>query len=867
MTETSATPLMRQYSQVKNQHPDKIVMFRMGDFFEMFGEDAVSSSKVLNIQLTSRGKNSDAPVSMCGIPAQSLEKYLYRLITHGYKVAICDQIEDASQAKGLVQRAVTRVLTPGTAFEENEENINRNNYLCSIHQDKRGVLAIAFCDFSTGEFEADFFLPGEDNSKMFELIAIYSPSEFLFCDYGTEPPKWQQALLDHVKSYTRASSRPVNIEIREPYMFDPEHCLRIMLELFKINSAEIFGFPDANAINSALGSIILYLKETQQIEPDHISRPKPIPRKGYMTLDANTIRNLEIYESALNSSINSSLFHTLNQTYSPMGARRLRKYLSMPFVEKSAIENRLEALEEMIRSLEITTKLSSTITQIGDLERIASRLSHPGFSPRDALALRNCLEKLPELKETLSRLSSDLAKSLAEKYDTAKDTYQILAEKLMEEPSLKLIDGNVIAEGVDADLDNLRSLKLNGHRKISELEAAEKEKTGINNLKIKYNRVFGYFIEVSNSQKHLAPDEYIRRQTLSNAERFITSDLKDLEEALLSAESKSLVIEERIFNEMWELIRPDAVKILKTAQIISEIDVLLAFAKISREQQYTRPEISDDINAPLRISAGRHPVIEIIQGTTDPFVPNDLEMFPGKEFLHLITGPNMGGKSTFMRQSAIIVLMAQIGCFVPASKVSMPIFNRIFTRVGASDNLAKGQSTFMMEMLETASILNQLTDRSLVILDEIGRGTGTYDGMGLARAITEYLHERRVITLFATHYHELAKLEETLNGLKNYQVAVNDSGNEIVFLRKIVPGAAGKSYGIHVAEMAGLPRQIIERAKEILREFEDTEFHSSESSTNPKDNFEARELSETTFKYNKKKSQPENCSQIDMFTD
>ncbi len=813
--------MMQQFYQIKQQHPDKILFYRMGDFYEMFGDDAVVAAKVLQIQLTTRNKNKDDSIPLCGIPVHAYDQYLNKLTSAGFKVAVCEQTEDPAQAKGLVRREVVQIITPGTIVAADLLDADSNNFLCAIYRDKKKKnVGIAFCDLSTGEFEIDQLDLNGGSGDLMELVYLYKPREILLPK--TENNGEQGFYKDFVKQSKNmlASSQEPHIEYLDPFQFDLRSATRSLQEHFSVNSMSGFGVDSQSVGLRTGGAVLNYLKETQKDTLGHIISVKQIKKDEKMILDESTIRNLELFETSDGSSQKHTLIHLLDKCKTAMGSRKLRRWITAPLLKKDAIEQRLNCVTAFFEQSELLDKIRLILIKIGDLERIIARISLPNTSIADVVKLRHSLEPLVELKKEFNQLQSPQLKEMTGDFDPLDDLFQLLERYILPDPSVKIKDGGYIRLGVNKKLDRCKDLMKNGKQLIANMEAEEKSNTGINSLKIGFNKVFGYYIEISNASKHLTPNHYIRKQTLVNNERFITEELKELEESILTAEDEARTLELEIFQDVKKQLQAQISRIQKAAQIIARIDVLGTFAYNAKMNNYTRPDFCDNPNQrTIVIEEGRHPVIESLN-FDEPFIPNDVFLDSQGGFILVITGPNMGGKSTYMRQTALIALLAQVGSFVPAKKTQLPIFDRIFTRVGASDNLTRGQSTFMVEMSEAASILNNATSKSLIILDEIGRGTSTFDGISIAWAIIEYIHELNALTLFATHYHELILLERQLVGVSNAKVAVHEENENMVFLRKVVAGDTDKSYGIQVARLAGLPRRVVNRAKDVIKELE-----------------------------------------------
>ncbi|PCI23509.1 MAG: DNA mismatch repair protein MutS [SAR324 cluster bacterium] len=829
------TPMMQQFYQIKQQHPDTILFYRMGDFYEMFGEDAVIASKILQIQLTTRNKNKGNETPMCGIPLHAYEQYLNKLTSSGHKVAVCEQMEDPAQAKGLVRREVVRIITPGTVIASDLLDATRNSFLASIGWDlKKGELGIAFCDLTTGEFELDQLNIRHGMGELLELLYLYKPREILVPQSrGEKEQLFVQEFLEQAEHMLQVEGQGPHIEHLDAYHFEFHNSDRTLKEHFQVGSLAGFGVDSHPFGIQAAGALLNYLKETQKDALSHILSIKRIQKSDKMLLDESTVRNLELFEASSGSSKQNTLIHLLDATKTAMGARMLRRWMAAPLLQKTQIERRLDSVDAFLKKQDLATAMRDIFAKIGDLERIIARIAMPATSITDLVRLRESLEQVQKLPEFFQDFDGSCLYQLVDAFDPLQELCRSLQEQILPEPKTKLKDGGYINFGVNEHLDELKHLMKNGKQLIANLEAQEKEKTGISSLKIKFNRVFGYFIEVSNASKHLVPDHYVRKQTLVNNERYVTEELNELEESILSAADESIALELEIFTALKKDLQSQTGRVQKTAKVIAELDVLATFSFNALMLNYVRPELDGNPKRHvMEVKEGRHPVIESLN-LDEPFIPNDIRLDSQGEFIQVITGPNMGGKSTFMRQKALIALMAQMGSFVPATQAKLPIFDRIFTRVGASDNLTRGQSTFMVEMSEAASILNNATSQSLIILDEIGRGTSTFDGISIAWAIVEHIHNLKALTLFATHYHELVLLEEQLPGVANAKVVIHEEDDNIVFLRKVVPGQADKSYGIQVARLAGLPLQVVQRAKGVLEKLEVAEqrFNSLESST------------------------------------
>ena len=824
MTEPS-TPLMRQYAAIKKEHPTALLFFRLGDFYELFFEDAVVAARELQITLTSRNKEKGIAIPMCGVPYHSAENYIAKLIRKGFKVAICDQVEDPRMAKTLVKREVTRVVTPGTAAEAHLGS-EENNFLACV-AGAGNTVGFAALDLSTGEFRATEFVGEDADRRIREELLILRPREVLFASslplFDTpRPSSPQPAAAPRMASLENATWAETPLE---DWVFASDYAIPQVENHFGVLSLEGFGLANRTAAATAAGAILHYVRTTQRGSLDHVDRIGFYERQNCLVLDAVTVRNLELIEPLFAGSGDvATLFRCLDCTITPMGKRLLRAWMLRPSIDAEEINLRLDAVEAMVRDLVGRDEMRRSMEGILDLERLLSRVTLEAANARDLLALAASLAKLPVLRTALSHFTAKRLHSLHEQCDELSDLRDRIVSSLEDEPPLTLADGGVIRSGVDTTLDELRELSRNSKQYIAQIEQRERQRTGIGSLKVKFNNVFGYYLEISKANLHLAPKDYERKQTLVNAERFTTPELKEYEAKVLDAQEKMVEIERRLFAELCAVIAAEARRIRQTALALAEIDVLASFASLAANCNYCRPLLDD--SSDIEIVDGRHPVIEQMEiaGTAERFVPNDLFLNNTTHSILLITGPNMGGKSTYLRQAALIVLMAQMGSFVPARSARLGLVDRIFTRIGAADNLARGRSTFMVEMTETAAILNTATQRSLILLDEVGRGTATYDGLAIAWAAIEYIHANtRAKTLFATHYHELTELGDRLSGVKNYHVGVKESGGGIVFLRKVEEGAADKSYGIEVAKLAGLPPEAVRRAREVLAEHESAE--------------------------------------------
>jgi DNA mismatch repair protein MutS len=806
MTTDPSTPLMRQYNAIKQQVPHALLLFRLGDFYELFFEDAILAARELEITLTSRNKEKGAPIPMCGVPYHAAEGYIARLIQKGHRVAICDQMEDPAVAKKLVKREITRVVTPGTATDSLALRAHENNYLAAVSRlgNRAGV---AHVDVSTGEFRVTEM----DASEVPPVIEQLGAREVL---YPADLPLF--AGVDQGPRYLRTDL--------EDWIFTFDYADRTLRDHFRLLSLDGCGLANQPAAVCAAGAILHYLRETQRAALEHLDRPTYYDRAESMMLDAVTVRNLELVEPLFaGERTDATLLNVLDQTETGMGGRLLRQRLLRPSLDRAEIEGRLDAAGELLQQTILRAELRKQLSGILDIERLLAKITMGIANPRDVLALGRSLEKVPTLKATFETQRAARLRDLHDRLDEVAEVRDRILASIADEPPINLADGGTIRAGFHADLDELRDLSRNGRQVIAQIEARERTRTGIQSLKVRFNNVFGYYIEISKANQHLAPADYERKQTLVNAERFTTPELKDYERKVLDAEDKILTLEKELFAEVRKFAAAHAQRIRATAAAVAEIDVTAALAQVAAENRYVRPTFSE--NGEMRILAGRHPVIERLeQQDAGRFIPNDLYLNSDTDLIAIITGPNMGGKSTYLRQAALIAILAQMGSFVPAESATLPLTDRIFTRIGASDNLARGRSTFMVEMTETAVILNTATPRSFIVLDEIGRGTATYDGLALAWAVVEHIHARtRAKTLFATHYHELTELAERLDGIRNLSVSVKEAGDRIIFLRKVEPGKADRSYGIEVARLAGLPLRVIERANEVLRLHERTE--------------------------------------------
>ena len=802
------TPMMQQYLKTKEQYKDCILFYRLGDFYEMFFDDAKLVSKELELTLTGKSCGLEERAPMCGVPYHAVEGYLNRLVSRGYKVAICEQVEDPKEAKGLVARDVVRIVTPGTNLSTADET--KNNYLmCIVYLSDR--YGISTADITTGDY---LVTEVDSERKLLDEINKFAPAEIV-CN---EAFSMSGVDLEDLKFRLNIAVYPL-----EAWYFDDELCRNTLLEHFGVADLSGLGLRDLSCGTIAAGALLKYLYETQKTTLSHLTHLQPYTIGKYMIIDSSSRRNLELTETLREKQKRGSLLWVLDRTKTAMGARTLRAMVEQPLIDRAEIEKRHEAIAELNAHVITREELREYLNPIYDLERLIGRISYQTANPRDLIAFRTSLEMLPHIHTLLEDFHSPLLSELREEMDVLSDLRELIAEAIREDPPISIRDGDIIRDGYHEDVDRYRKAKTEGKSWLAKLEAEEREKTGIKNLKIKYNKVFGYYLEVTNSYKDMVPDTWMRKQTLTNAERYITPELKELEDTILGAEDKLTSLEYGLFCELRERIASQVLRIQKTAKAVALVDVFASLAFVAERNHYVRPVMNE--KGIIEIKGGRHPVVErMIEN--DMFIPNDTFLDNGQNRISVITGPNMAGKSTYMRQTALIVLMAQVGSFVPADKAKIGIVDRIFTRVGASDDLASGQSTFMVEMTEVANILRNATPASLLILDEIGRGTSTFDGLAIAWAVIEYISNPKILgakTLFATHYHELTELEGSLPGVKNYCIAVKEKGDDIVFLRKIIRGGADKSYGIQVAKLAGVPDPVIARAKELVEELSEAD--------------------------------------------
>lgn len=804
------TPMMQKYMETKAEYPDCILFYRLGDFYEMFFEDAKTASKELELTLTGKSCGLEERAPMCGVPYHAVDGYLNRLVSKGYKVAICEQVEDPKLAKGLVKREVTRIVSPGTNLDVQAMDDTRNNYLLCVAY-FQGRIGISVADVTTGDY---YLTEVEDLRKLQDEINKYAPSEII-CN--------EQFLVSGYPVADLKERLHVAVYPLSAHYFDDDICRRCLMKHFQVNTLAGLGVEEFPSGLIAAGVLLQYLYETQKTSLSHFTHLYPYLTSKYMLLDAATRRNLELTETLREKQKRGSLLGVLDRTKTAMGGRLLRKYIEQPLIDKEKIEARLDAVESLCCHSVERDELREYLNAIYDLERLLGKVSYKTANPRDLIAFRNSLAMLPGIKLVIKDLDASLIRQLYEQLDPLEDIYHLIDDSIDEEPPIQTREGGIIKDGFNEHIDSLRHAKTDGKKWLAELEEEDRNRTGIKNLKIKYNKVFGYYFEVTNSYKDLVPEDYIRKQTLANAERYTTPRLKELEDTILNAEDKLYAMEYDLFCEIRDAIAGEIERIQQTAHAIARLDVYASLSYIAERNQYIRPVLNE--KGVIDIKGGRHPVVEkMIQN--DMFIANDTYLDNHKHCIAVITGPNMAGKSTYMRQTALIVLMAQIGSYVPAKKANIGVVDRIFTRVGASDDLASGQSTFMVEMNEVANILRNATPDSLLVLDEIGRGTSTFDGLSIAWAVIEHISNRKLLgakTLFATHYHELTELEGKMDNVNNYCIAVKEKGDDIVFLRKIVKGGADKSYGIQVAKLAGVPDMVIDRAKEIVAQLSDND--------------------------------------------
>lgn len=804
------SPMMQHYLKTKEENKDCILFYRLGDFYEMFFDDAVTVSKELELTLTGKDCGQEERAPMCGIPFHAAETYVNRLVANGHKVAICEQMEDPKLAKGIVKREVIRVVTPGTNLNTQALDETKNNYLMSIVY-IGDTLGVSIADFSTGDY---FVTELTSGAELIDEINKFTPSEIIANEY------FDMSGIDLTAVKDKLS---ISMSTLDSWYFDEDTCRNRLLEHFDLTSLDGLGLKDYTVGIIAAGALLSYLYETQKSTMPHITTLLPYTTGKYMLIDSSSRRNLELVETLREKQKRGSLLWVLDKTKTAMGARALRSIIEQPLINLDEIIKRQDAIEEFNNHSIDREEIREYLNPVYDLERIMTKISCKSANPRDLVAFHNSLEMLPYIKQIISHFESPLFAEFTEKMNDLRDLYDLIDRAIVEDPPIAMRDGGMIKEGYSEEADELRRAKTEGKQWLAELETREKERTGIKNLRIKFNKVFGYYLEVTNSFKSLVPPEWVRKQTLTNAERYTTDELKHLEDVIMGAEDKLYTLEYDLFVGVREKIASEVIRIQNTAKAIAQVDVFAALSLVSQQSNYVKPKINE--KGIIDIKNGRHPVVEKMI-SNDMFVANNTYLDNASNRISIITGPNMAGKSTYMRQTALIVLMAQIGSFVPAESANIGIVDRIFTRVGASDDLASGQSTFMVEMTEVANILRNATPKSLLILDEIGRGTSTFDGLSIAWAVVEHIANTKLLgakTLFATHYHELTELEGTMDGVNNYCIAVKEKGDDIVFLRKIVKGGADKSYGIQVAKLAGVPEPVIERAKELVVELSDAD--------------------------------------------
>lgn len=799
------TPMMKQYMEIKNQYKDCILFYRLGDFYEMFFDDALTASKELEITLTGRDCGQEERAPMCGVPYHAVDNYLNKLISKGYRVAICEQVEDPATTKGIVKREVIRIVTPGTNLNIQALDETKNNYLmCIVYTGD--AFGISVSDVSTGDY---YMTEVDSDKKLFDEINKYTPAEIIYNEYFVMSGVDISDICYRLNISTRELER---------WYTDEDLCLKQLKSHFHVSVLDGLGIKDYPVGTIAAGALLQYLYETQKSSLNHLTKLVPYETGKFMVIDSSTRRNLELLETLREKQKRGSLLWVLDKTKTAMGARMLRSFIEQPFIDKQQIEKRLDAVEALTNDMISREEIREYLNPIYDLERLIGRISYKTANPRDLIAFKNSLAMIPYVKQILSSFQTEDLIDIYNKMDELQDIRQLIDSAIDDDPPISIKDGGIIKDGFNENIDKYRNAKTEGKQWLSQLESKERENTGIKNLKIKFNKVFGYYLEVTNSYKDLVPDTWTRKQTLANAERYITPELKELEDMILGAEDKLFSLEYNVFSSIRDEIAAEVMRIQQTARALAKIDVYASLAHVAAANNYVRPKINT--KGVIDIKGGRHPVVEKMT-ESNMFIENDTYLDNDQSRISIITGPNMAGKSTYMRQSALIVLMAQIGSFVPAVSANIGIVDRIFTRVGASDDLASGQSTFMVEMTEVANILRNATKNSLLILDEIGRGTSTFDGLSIAWAVVEYISQPKLLgakTLFATHYHELTELEGKLESVNNYCIAVSEQGDDIIFLRKIIRGGADKSYGIQVAKLAGVPEPVIERAKDLVEE-------------------------------------------------
>lgn len=806
------SPMMQKYLETKEEYKDCILFYRLGDFYEMFFDDAILVARELEITLTGKDCGQEERAPMAGVPHHAAEMYIAKLVNKGYKVAICEQLEDPKNTKGIVKRGVIKVVTPGTVVESNMLEERKNNYIMSIF--KSGIyFGISICDISTGEFYAAEIKDNHNFPMLLDEIARYTPSELVVNSMMADCSEEMSKIKERFENVyiTKFNDKFFNSEVEN---------LEMRFSIQDNHGKKVENFSEKNLAISSIHALFEYIEQTQKTNLDHINKIVVYSLSRYMALDINARRNLEITEKLRDKSKKGTLLWVLDKTSTSMGARALRRWLGDPLVDVLEINKRLEAVKELKDDIMLRGEVIDNLKKVYDIERLAGKMAYGNANARDMVTLKNSLLKLPEVKRSLANCKSERLKEIAENLDELQDIYQLIDGAIIDDPPMTIKDGGIIKLGYDEEIDTLKTAQIEGKNWLVQLELDEREKTGIKNLKIGFNKVFGYFIEVTKSYLSQVPDRFVRKQTLANAERYITEELKNLENQILGAEEKVVTLEYEAFVQIRDQIAKNIKRLQKTSEMVSNLDVLTSFAEVAEDMNYCMPEVTS--SGTLDIKKGRHPVIEKILGPGS-FVENDTYLDKQDSRLSIITGPNMAGKSTYMRQVALITLMAQVGSFVPAESAKIGVVDKIFTRVGASDDLSMGQSTFMVEMMEVATILKEATSNSLVILDEIGRGTSTYDGLSIAWAVAEFIGDKEKCgakTLFATHYHELTELEDKIEGIKNYSIAVKEKGEDIIFLRKIVRGGTDESYGIHVARLAGVPKVVTQKADEILRSLE-----------------------------------------------
>ena len=809
--EKEFSPMMQRYLETKEQYKDCILFYRLGDFYEMFFDDAITVARELEITLTGKDCGQEERAPMAGVPHHAAEMYISKLIAKGYKVAICEQLEDPKTAKGIVKRGVIRVVTPGTIVESNMLEERKNNYIMSIF--KSGIyFGISVCDISTGEFYSAEIKDNNNFPQLLDEIARYTPSELVINSNLADCTEEMSKIRERFSTYIT--------RFQDKFFDNKPDIIKLRFNLVDTNQRPIENIEERSFAVASINALIEYIEQTQMTSLDHINKITIYQISKYMSLDINARRNLEITEKMRDKSKKGTLLWVLDKTSTSMGGRHLRRWLNDPLIDTLEINRRLEAVKELKDNVMLRGDVIDNLKKVYDIERLAGKMAYGNANARDMITLKNSLARLPEVRKVLENCESPMLKDIYDNLDELQDIYELIEKSIVDDPPMTVKDGGIIKMGYNEEVDKLKTATTEGKNWIIQLEADEKEKTGIKNLKVGFNKVFGYFIEVTKSNLDQVPERYIRKQTLTNAERYITEELKNLENQILGAEEKVVSLEYDLFTKIREEIAKNIVRLQKTATMVSTLDVLASFAQVAEDMNYCMPQV--DNSGIIDIKGGRHPVIEKMLGAGE-FVENDTYLDKDESRLSIITGPNMAGKSTYMRQVALITLMAQVGSFVPAEEAKIGVVDKIFTRVGASDDLSMGQSTFMVEMMEVATILKEATPNSLVILDEIGRGTSTYDGLSIAWAVAEYIANKEKCgakTLFATHYHELTELEEKIEGVKNYSIAVKEKGEDIIFLRKIVRGGTDESYGIHVARLAGVPKLVTEEANKILKSLE-----------------------------------------------